>query len=59
MLAKMNRKIWLWGGLSLAVLGYISTYLFLYSTKAQQTNRYRSRSLPTEFNLSSHRILRN
>ncbi len=40
---------WVWTGLSIVLLLYVGMYLFLYAGKDQQTNRYRSASLPDTF----------
>lgn len=52
MAASKKRTKWLWMGLSVGALGYVGTYLFLYASKDQQTNRYRSTSLPSDYQYS-------
>ncbi|CAN5457966.1 hypothetical protein BH09BAC4_BH09BAC4_13610 [soil metagenome] len=49
---KMNRRRWLWTGLMLFIFCYIGTYLFLYSARPEQANRYRSSSLPVDYKFS-------
>ena len=46
---KRRRTKWLWVGFSVVSLCYVGTYLFLYAGRDQQTNRYRSTSLPGNF----------
>lgn len=46
---KKGRILWLGIGLSVILLAYIGAYLFLYAGKDQQTNRYRSTSLPSNY----------
>lgn len=49
MASKTRVNRWLWVSPLLVLTGYVGSYWFLYSAKEQQTNRYRSRPLPTDF----------
>lgn len=40
------------GGVLVALVCYVGVYLFLYNTREQQANRYRSTSLPKDFTYS-------
>ncbi len=52
MSAKRTGTKWLWLGLWVVLLCYVGVYLFLYAGKDQQTVRYRSESLPSDFKYS-------
>lgn len=49
MAKKSNWIKWVWIGLPIVLLFYLGLYLFLYSIKDQQTNRYRSTQLPDTY----------
>ncbi|HEV7348777.1 alpha/beta hydrolase [Telluribacter sp.] len=49
MSAKKIGTRWLWAGLLIVLLCYIGVYILLYMGREQQTARYRSTSLPSDF----------
>lgn len=49
MLAKNRRTTWLRVMLLIGILGYFASYLLLYSTKDQLSNRYKSIPLPATY----------
>ena len=49
MLAGRIKSKWLWVGLFIVLLCYAGVYLLLYSGKDEQTARYRSTPLPSDF----------
>ncbi|UFH54164.1 alpha/beta hydrolase [Spirosoma sp. KNUC1025] len=49
MVAKAVKTKWLWSGFLIILLCYTGVYLLLYTEKDQQTARYRSTPLPSDF----------
>ena len=52
MSAKKRWSKGVWIALSIALLCYVGTYLFLYAGRDQQANRYRSTPLPDDYTFS-------
>lgn len=52
MIIRKSWTKWLIISFPIILFAYIGIYLFLYSIKDQQTNQYRSTSLPNDFKFS-------